>query len=123
MLDDEEQTIIFASDHDTLERKTIDVPEGRNLTISRGSVGVYKGRLSDIDDRNKFAIIYDAVEPSFMFKKIHNRLIFAGQRGELAVSQDFGEKWTSYRIDTEMYQYYGSFLSSVVVGDYVIEFK
>ena len=123
LFDDKEQTLIYASDHDTLERSEIDVPEGRTFSIRRGSTGVFKGRLADIDDRNKYNIIYEAIEPSFMFKKIHGRLIFAGQRGELAICQDCGKRWTSYRIDTDMYHYYGSFLSSFVIGDYVIEFK
>lgn len=123
LLDDKEQTLIFASDHDTFERSAIDLPDGRTMKIRRGSTGVFKGKLSDIDDRNKFTVIYEAIEPSFMFKRILNRLIFAGQRGELAISQDCGQNWKVYRIDTDMFQHYGSFISSFVIGDYIIEFK
>lgn len=123
LIDDKDQTLIYASDHDTLDRVPIDAPGGRTIRIRRGSTGIFKGRLSDIDDRNKFRAIYDAIEPSFMFKKIHNRLVFAGQRGELAISHDMGEHWQTYRINTDTYLYYGSFLSSFVIGDYVIEFK
>lgn len=123
LLDDYDQTLIYASDHDTLERDPIAVPEGRSMIIRRGSTGIFRGRLCDIDDRNKFSVIYNAIEPSFMFKKIHNRLVFAGQRGELAISYDEGNTWNTYRIDTDTYMYHGSFLSSLVIGDYIIEFK
>ena len=123
LLDDYDQTLIYASDHDTLERDPIAVPEGRSMIIRRGSTGIFRGRLCDIDDRNKFSVIYNAIEPSFMFKKIHNRLVFAGQRGEIAISSDEGNTWDTYRIDTDTYMYHGSFLSSLVIGDYIIEFK
>lgn len=122
-IDDDEQTLIYASDHDTLERSHIKTPHGRSLEISRGSTGVYAGRMCDIDDRNKFRVIYDAEEPSFMFKKIFNKLVFAGQRGELAISDDMGKSWDTYRIDTETFDYHGTFMSMFVLGDYVVEFK
>ena len=123
LLDDENQTLIYASDHDTLERQRINVPQGRNMSIRRGSTGVYMGKLCDIDDRNKYNVIYDATEPSFMFKRIHNNLIFAGQRGELAISKDMGKSWSTHRIDTDTFDYHGTFISMFVLGDYIVEFK
>lgn len=123
LLDDEEQTLIYASDHDTLSKNCIEAPDGRTISVSRSSVGVYRGHLKNIDDRNKFSVIYEAREPSFFFKNINSCLVFGGQRGELAISYDFGENWNAYRIDTEMFVYGGTNFYYSVLGDYIIELK
>ncbi len=123
LLDDKDQTLIFASDHDTLSRSSISVPPQRSMSITRSSTGIYMGKLKDIDDRDKFQLIYEAKEPSFLFKEINNNWIFAGQRGELAISLDRGKSWIAYKIDTQTYDYHGSIQSMAIIGDYVIEIK
>lgn len=123
ILDDKVQTIIFASDHDTLERAPIEVPENRTLEITRNSIGIYKGKLSDIDNRDQYDIIYEAKEPSFLFKKVGCRLIFGGMRGEFAFSDDEGLHWNTYHIDTDMFNYHGAVNGSIVIGDYIIQFN
>jgi len=123
LLDDKDSTLIFASDHDTLERSEISVPDGRTLKISRSSTGVFSGKLSDIDDRNKFEVLYEAQEPSFFFKAINNRLIFGGQRGELAVSCDNGATWETCHLNGTLFQYYGTSGRAVYIGEYIIVMK
>lgn len=123
LLDDKDQSIIFASDHDTLERTPINLIDGRTFVIRRNSTGIFKGRLVDIDDRNKFEILYEAREPSFFFKNIDNRLVFAGQRGELAISDDLGKHWRTYLIDTDTFDYHGTMGGMIVLGDYLIKIK
>ena len=123
LLDDKEQTLIYASDHDTLERTEIEVPDGRSISIKRNSTGVFKGKLSDIDDRNKFEVIYEAKEPSFLFKRIANCLVFAGQRGELAISDDNGVSWHTSTIDTDTFDYHGTVGGMLVIGDYLIKIQ
>lgn len=106
--DDEIGTLLYASDHDTLVRNcAIKIP-GRDLDISRSSTGVFKGTISDIDDRNKFTAIFEAVEPCFYFQRLDNMLIFCGQRGEFAVSFDNGKIWSKERIPEPIIHYYGN---------------
>lgn len=123
LLDDIQQTLIYASDHDTLERNEIEVPKGRSFTIRRNSTGIYRGKLRDIDDRNKFEVIYESREPSFLFKNIANHLLFAGQRGELAISDDNGAHWHTCSIDTDTFDYHGTVGGMIVIGDYLIKFQ
>lgn len=98
MFDDDDQTILFASDEATVPNDTYTV-EGRNdLNISRSSIGVYKGKLVDIDDFSKFTCVYEAKQVAYHFKEINDMLIFAGQQGELAISLDKGATWRKFSI-------------------------
>lgn len=123
LLDDSNQSLIFASDHDTLERNTINTTDGRSFVIRRNSTGIFKGKLVDIDNRNKFEVLYEAKEPSFLFKNIANHLVFAGQRGELAISNDLGNHWRTYQIDTDTYDYHGTVGGMIVLGEYLIKIQ
>ncbi|WP_390436472.1 hypothetical protein [Lactonifactor longoviformis] len=106
--DDSRGTIIYASDHDTLKRREIETAAGRDLHISRNSTGIFKGCLSDIDNRNKFQTVYEAGEPCFYFQSLDNMLIFSGQRGEIAISFDDGTSWLKERIAEPLIRYYGN---------------
>lgn len=123
LLDDEDQTLIFASDHDVLSRSAVTIFERNNINFERNSIGIFKGRLVDIDNRNKFKIIYEAQEPSFFFKKIKGNLVFAGQIGEFAISFDMGERWNTYSLNTDTFMYFGTNYWYTVLGDYIIQFK
>lgn len=106
--DDSQGTLIYASDHDTLKRTEIEDVKERNLHISRNSTGIFKGCLSDIDDRNKFQAIYEASEPCFYFQALNNMLLFSGQRGEIAISFDNGISWSKERITEPLIRFYGN---------------
>ncbi len=124
MLDDDDNTLIFASDHDLLSRQKICVPCDRSIETYRSSVGVFKGKIKDVDDRSKFSIIYEAQEPSFLFKRIGEILVFAGQRGEFAISNNLGKNWKSYRLETtapHLYRGYNRWY--FVIDDYIIAIR
>lgn len=98
MFDDEEQTIMFASDEATVPNKVYTIEGRTDLSISRSSTGIYKGKLSDIDDFSKFTCIYEAKQVAYHFKEINDMLIFAGQQGELAISVDKGQTWRKFSV-------------------------
>lgn len=111
--------VIFASDHDTLQRDSLNSTSLKN--ISRGSIGIYIGKLKDIDNRNKFECIYDAMEPCYFFQQIGDMLIFAGQRGELGICVDSHlEQWHRERIGRFIMYYMGSYHSCYFFNDYII---
>ena len=97
LIDDADQTVIFASDEASLNGSLYGI-DGRTEGISRSSTGVYKGKLKDIDDFTKFTSIYEARQPAYHFKDINGMWIFAGQQGELAISVDKGQTWRTFFI-------------------------
>lgn len=105
--DDVSRTMIYASDHDTLEQKSVKVTAERTNKIMRGSTGVYKGALDNIDDRNSFEAIYEAKEPCFFFQQLDNMFVFCGQRGELAISFDKGKTWHQEKLPLPVIRYRG----------------
>ncbi len=114
-----DKKIIFASDHDNLLRNEIDSNAFKN--ISRGSTGIYVGKLEDVDDRNKFDCVYDAYEPAYFFQKIQNILVFAGQRGELAICNDPNyKKWYKFRLNRFIMYYMGYYNTFHIFNDYII---
>jgi len=98
MLDDADQTIVFASDEATIPGAIYGVAGRPSLALSRSSIGVYKGKLADIDDFSKFSCIYEATQTAFHFKEINGMWIFGGQQGELAISIDKGITWRRFQI-------------------------
>ena len=116
---DDDPYLIYASDHDTLETSQ----HVNSFGFSRNSTGVFLGKLSNIDDRTKFNCVFNAMEPCFYFQKIRGKLVFCGQRGELATSFDNGKTWIEDRIDKCFYYYYGAAFDYHVFDEYVIKFK
>ncbi|MFZ4798009.1 MAG: hypothetical protein ACOYMA_10970 [Bacteroidia bacterium] len=97
MLNNADQTIIFASDEALISNSSHSI-EGRSTLVSRSSTGVYKGSLADIDDFSKFTCIYEAEQVAYFFKEINDMWIFCGQQGELAISIDKGISWRKFMI-------------------------
>ena len=120
--DDEDATIIYASDHDLLIRNKVKMPDGRSDSIEHNSTGIFKGTLKQIDDINSFKVIYEAKEPAFFFKQLGSALVFSGQRGELAISFD-GSKWHQEQLAEPLIYYCGKTYNYYVINDYIIIFK
>jgi hypothetical protein len=95
LFDDLEQTVIFASDEAHLRGKAYQL---QDFNFSRSSTGIYKGRLSDIDDFSQFKCIFESSQVAYFFKQINNLLIFAGQENEVAFSSDNGDSWFSINL-------------------------
>lgn len=121
IIDSNDPMLIFASDHDLLDR-------GQNLLengvkITRNSTGIYSGKLSDIDDFKKFQVIYEAKEPAYFFKKLDNRYVFSGQRGEIAISNEDKTYWETSTLDGPMIHLNGSTYSFYVIDKYLLVLK
>lgn len=122
--DDECNTLMYASDHDVLEDKTVFAPvEGRDVKLSRNATGVYLGKLSDIDDYNKFKPILEATEPAYLLQNIESATVFSGQGGELAVSFDGGLSWDCSRIDGALNHPKGATYQYHIFDDYLLKIK
>lgn len=103
-----EPYILFASDHDLLERKEYYLDSDNKYSFSRNSTGIYYGCLKNIDDFKKFNIVLEMSEPCFYFQKLDNMLLFGGQRGELGLSFDDGKTWIKDRISSTLVHFYGN---------------
>lgn len=121
LLDGTDCELIIASDHDLLERPDIEV--SNEISISRNSTGIYIGKLKDIDSFSKFNIVYEAKEPAYFFKKLDNRYLFGGQRGEVAYCDSPHGIWKSFRIPSPLIHYRGSTYNFHVIDQYLIIFK
>lgn len=82
---------IAGLDTSNLLEKKITLPNGEEIT--RNSVGIYSGDIESLDDFSKAICILDVQEPAFFFKSIFGVLIFVGQRGLVAISEDEGNHW------------------------------
>lgn len=121
IIDGKDSKLIIASDHDMLHRPTVKINE--NCSFSRNSTGVYIGNLKDIDDFDKFNIVYEAKEPAYFFKKIQNKYLFGGQRGEMAYSVNPSGPWFSFNLPSPLIHYKGSTYNFHVIDQYLIVFK
>lgn len=97
MIDDEFQTLVYGSDTSFTPDSSFTI-EGRSIKIYRGSNGIFKGNLADIDDFSKFTCIYETSQSAYFFKNINDIWIFTGQQGELAISIDKGVSWRKFLI-------------------------
>jgi hypothetical protein len=54
MWDDTDPTMVVAMGNEYTQRDNVIMPAGRTESFDRSSTGIYKGKLSDIDDLDKF---------------------------------------------------------------------
>ncbi|MFB8509197.1 MULTISPECIES: hypothetical protein [Lactobacillales] len=122
--DDNSNDIIVASDTTTSPRDEISLAEGRTETISRSTVGVFRGKIEDIDDFSKFTCILEVDEPSYYFKEHNGVYYHFGQRGELGVSFDKGSTWITKQFSGSNFYKMGGFNNDfVVIGEAIIALK
>ena len=84
---------------------------------------MYRGALADIDDINRFTPVFEATEPAYLLRDLGRALVFSGQRGEVALSFDGGDRWTSFRVDSAFNHPKGSTKHLYVYDDYLLEIK
>lgn len=122
--DDEDNTFMYASDHDVLRnKKTVKPISDRSISFSRNATGIYIGKLGDIDNYDKFLPIYEAKEPAYLFRRIRNAIVFSGQCGELALSFDGGKNWSSARIDAALNHPKGETYQYQIFDDFILRIK
>lgn len=101
----------IGADTDIVKRNSNVLPEGRQIDFTSSSLGVYKGKVEDIDDYDKFECILPVNEPAYFFKIVQGIMIFCGQQGTVALSNDMGKSWTTIRVPSSLYS--GSWLMGV----------
>lgn len=117
--DEDSNSLFFASDHDTICRQTILGPSGRNLQITRSSVGIFAGKLCDIDDFRKFRCIKETSEVAYFFKEIEGNIIWCGQQGEMYIYKN--NQWVEFSLPRAFEQYMGKTYDFLVLNDYLVE--
>jgi hypothetical protein len=117
-------TILFASDEARINRGNITLPAGRTETIARNSVGVYRGKLSDIDDLSLFEVILERYGVTYFFKEKLGATIWISQQNELSISFDKGSNWShemlGYTISSVCERFRGIDQSKKIVIDRII---
>lgn len=98
LLDDTDNSFVVALDSSMVTRPNITAPSGRTFAVARNSMGIYKGKLSDIDDFTKYDCIYETPEPAYYFKEHFGAWMFLGQHGEFAISFDQGKTWQNEKL-------------------------
>ncbi len=119
LIDGADPLLVIASDHDKLERKM----EIEGAVIPRNSTGIYIGKLADINHFERYTIMYEAKEPAYFFKKIENKYVFSGQRGEFALGCSSGSEWVTARTDEPMIHYGGATYNFTVIDRYLLVIK
>lgn len=117
LYDDKENTLIVASDSSSVLRNNF------YQNLSHSSTGIYKGRITDVDDFRKFELICEMIEPCYLFKEINGVLVATGQRGEFAISFDKGKSWEKNRIDKQLQNYCGKTSEFAVIDGWLVVFR
>lgn len=102
MYSDKDNSILVGVDNESTDLGSVTMPDGRVDTFSRGSQGVYRGKLSQFDNQADFECILESKEVCYFFKEILGVLIYAGQRGHVAISFDKGTSWVEAKITKEI---------------------
>lgn len=123
MFDDADSTILVGIDEAFIARDETSLPEGRTDTVTRSSTGVFRGKLVDIDDFDKYECVFEAQEVAYFFKKKADAFIFVGQRGEFAISFDDGDTWQSENIGAVAEHFRGEWNNYIVIDNFVIVLK
>lgn len=98
LYDDADNTFLAGLDHCLIPRDNVAMPDGRTDTFSRNSSGVFKGKLTQIDDFSSLECVFETQQPAYFFKEIEGICIFVGMQGILGVSKDRGKTWVKYQL-------------------------
>ena len=99
---DSDNTVTVGIDNEFTPIDNAELPEGRIESIRRSSNGLWRGKLVDFDDQNKFSCIFQSDEVCYFYRNIWGIDIYIGQQGHIGVSSDGGSHWTEARtIDNE----------------------
>jgi hypothetical protein len=90
--------VYFGADTDYVKLDNAAMPSGRETTMLRSSIGVFKAKLSDVDDYDSCECIYNPTEACYFFRVINGVMIYVGQCGLIALSKDWGKNWNTYRL-------------------------
>lgn len=120
--------IYYGADNEFTPMGNAIMPSGRTETFSHNSVGVYKLKLSDVDDNSKWECILADRENCYVLQMMDNALVFFGQFGCVAISYDMGKSWTKAIIPKDVAGEYAQFSGMTYdrmfsVGNTLIQLK
>lgn len=95
--------ILYIGSDSDIAGKTVDTATG---SLYRGATGLFKGKLSEINDRSKFVTVLDAPSVCYFFQRINGVFIFIGVDGFIGLSVD-GENWSTTTLNNTFYKYGG----------------
>ncbi|MDM1033837.1 hypothetical protein HXZ91_05000 [Myroides odoratimimus] len=96
--------------------------EGRTETLRRSPSGIWKGKMSDVDEWVKFECVLDIGEPCIWMFQQKDIVIAYFQQGSNAISYDFGNTWNVFPFGTNKIN--GVYKNNLIIGDgYLLEYK
>lgn len=119
ILDNKDRDLIYASDCSSMNTDHIEVIDG----IPTNSMGIYKGKLEDIDDFRNYELWEEVKEPSFFFKDLDGCYVYCGQRGELALGFERGKTWRHGKLSSPLIHYMGRTTNYFVIDGKILMIK
>lgn len=91
--------LYIGSDNEYTPMNDVEMPIGRTDTFKHNSCGVWKCKLDEIDSQKDNGIIkLNTRQTCYGFQQKENAFVFTGNYGELAISYDNGESWTTIQL-------------------------
>lgn len=122
---DPSNTVYFGSDTSVTELNDAVLPEGRTDTFKKSSQGVWKGKLTDIDNQTLYECIFESQEVAYFFKEINGVMIYIGQQGHVGISTDEGNTWIQCHLNTGDVSRFGgiSYNGEIVISNFIFKVK
>lgn len=122
--DESDPTIIFNSDDSNVVTNMQWTIEGRTNLPMSSSNGIWKGKLSDIDDYSKFECIADIPDPAIWMFRYNGIIVGYYQLGGIAVSVDDGKSFRYYPYYDGLRLLVGVYKGKIVMNQgYALELK
>lgn len=114
--------IIFNCDTSNVNLGALEV-EGRTVGLPpKSSNGIWKGKLSNIDDWGKFECIVDVPEPAIWMYQYNGVILAYYQAGGMVISTDNGITWQYFTRGSSAFS--GVFNDKIAIaGGYIFEWK
>lgn len=117
-------TIIFNSDDSNVVTNMQWAIDGRTNLPMSSSNGIWKGKLSDIDDYSKFECIADIPEPAIWMFRYNGIIVGYYQLGGIVVSVDDGKSFRYYPYYDGVRLLVGTYKGKIVMNQgYALELK
>lgn len=119
LLDNKDHEIVYASDCSSMQPVKVIEVDG----IPTNQMGIYKGKVTDINDFRNFELLEETKEPSFFFKELDGNYVFCGQRGEIAIGFDRGKAWRHAKLNEPLVHYMGRTKNFFVIDGKILLLK
>lgn len=117
-------TIIFNSDDSNVVTNMLWAIDGRTNLPMSSSNGIWKGKLSDIDDYSKFECLLDVPEPAIWMFRYNGIIVGYYQLGGIAVSIDDGKSFRYYPYYDGVRLLIGTYKGKIIMNQgYALELK